>query len=220
VTRTGAALLLCAVLNAAGCAALSPSRRIYEQYARLDADRIPAEIPRWTDLAREDAANSDPVRAGAHLRLALLYSHPDNPDPRFDLALEHLESYAALDPEGARDVEIRRLHEILEDLSRCVLRGERRKEVADLLWKSDQEVRKRLEALRKDSRGMTQAVGLLVEEELELRRQNDKLQRRNEELEKSAQDLSQQNADLKDKIEQLKKLDLQMEKIRSGKGSP
>jgi len=215
-----AALLLGALLNALGCAAWSPSRRIYERYARLDGERVPAEIGQWTALAQDDGKGSQAVRAGAHLRLALLYSHPDNPEPQFGLALEHLEKYASLDPEGARDGEIRRLRALLEDLSRCVLRGERRKEVTDLLWKEDQEVRRRLEALRRDSRGRSQVLELLVEEELELQRQNQGLRRRNQELEGSAQELSRQNAELRETIEQLKRLDLQMERIRSGKGAP
>ena len=215
-----AAWVLFAILHLGGCAAWSPRRQVYERYARLDAELVPSEVERWGRVAGDGAGASDPERGAAHLRLALLYSHPDNPEARFDLALEHLDSYAALDPEGARDAEIRRLRAVLEDLSRCVLRGERRKEVTDLLWKDDQEVRRRLEALQRDSRGMSQVVGSLFQEQMDLRRENERLQQRARELEENAQDVTRQNAELRQTIEQLKKLDLQMEKIRSGKGTP
>jgi len=216
VKRIVVTVLFCATLAGTGCATWNPERRIYEHYARLDAERVAGEIRRWEEVTKEAGEGSASLRAGAHLRLALLYSHPDNSEPRFDAALEHLERYAELDPQGARDAEVRRLRGILEDLSRCVLRGERRKEVADLLWKEDQEVRRRLDALRRDSRGMSQVVESLLAEELELRRQHEQLQRRAEELEATAQDLSRQNAELRETIEQLKKLDLQVEKMRSG----
>jgi len=225
---------VCVALALSGCGVLSPSRRIFDQYSRLEAERVEPETQRWAKLVGEGATTDDAVQAGAHLRLALLYSHPDNPEPRLDLALDHLASYSELDPKGAQDIEIRRLREILDDLSRCVLRGERRKEVSDLLWKEEQEVSRRLEALRRDSRSMSQVVELLVEEELSLRRQNQALKERNERLEKTSQELTsrnkeltksaeglmQQNEELKATIEQLKKLDLQMEQIRSGTGSP
>lgn len=233
--RALAALL---VLAAWGCSSWSPARRIYDRYARLGGERVAAELAVWEGVA--GSATDDATRAGAHLRLALLRSHPDNPEPEYGRALADLETYRTLDPRGGEDPEVRRLHGLLADLQRCILRGERRKEVSDLLWKEEQEVRRRLEALRRDSRGMGAVLESLVEEERALGRRNEELEgrarelslrneeltrrgeeaaRRTKELERAAEAAAQENRELRETLERLKSLDLQLERMRSGAGA-
>lgn len=238
MSASGKALAALVLLTAWGCAAWSPARRIYDRYARLGGERVAAELAAWEGVT--GSAADDATRAGAHLRLALLRSHPDNPEPEYGRALADLEAYQALDPDGGEDPEVRRLHGLLDDLQRCILRGERRKEVSDLLWKEEQEVRRRLEALRRDSRGMGAVLESLVEEERALSRHNEELERRtrelslrNEELtrrgeesarrarelERDAEAATQENRELKETLERLKSLDLQLERMRSGAGA-
>jgi len=235
VRGLGRALAVLAVLAACGCSSWSPARRIYDRYSRLEGDRVSAEVAAWEGVA--GSATDSATRAGAYLRLALLRSHPDDPAPDYGAALDDLEIYQTLDPQGGKDAEVRRLHDLLAALQRCTLRGERRKEVADLLWKEDQEVRRRLEALRADSRGMGAVMELLVEEERALTRRNEELEvqrrelglrneelaRRSEELARRVRELEQaaegsvkENRELKETLERLKSLDLQLERLRSG----
>ncbi|MHB8766917.1 MAG: hypothetical protein ACYDA8_21610 [Deferrisomatales bacterium] len=219
-----------ALLALGGCGPWAPVRRIPEEYARLEPGRVAAEIGRWERAVRE--APEGPDGDEAHLRLALLYSHPEHPAPEYGRALEHLEAYAAADPAGAGDPWVRRLRAVLEALRSAVVRGERRKEVVDLLWQEDQEVRRRLAALQRDSRGMGEVVEFLVEEERALQRRHQALQQRARELqrgaetlarekrdlERTAETLARENRELKETLERLKELDLQTERLRSGEG--
>lgn len=206
----------------------SPVRRAERSQANLTAAGIPLEIDRWEGAARH--APSDVERARALLHLALLRSHPANPQPDYPGALEALEAFQDLAQPYADDVALRRLEAVLSELGRCERRGERRREVADLLGKEELEVRRRLEALRRDSRGMAAVVELLVEEGRVLGREKERLQSRNEELalrqrqweERAAQlarenaELVRENAELKETLERLKTLDLQLERQRTG----
>lgn len=219
--------VVAALLALGGCGPWAPVRRIPEEYARLEPDRVAAEIERWERAAREAPGGGE-----ARLRLALLYSDPEHPAPEYGRALEHLEAYAAADPAGAGDPWVRRLRAVLEALRSAVVRGERRKEVVDLLWQEDQEVRRRLAALQRDSRGMGEVVEFLVEEERALQRRHQALQQRagelqrgaetlakeKRDLERTAETLARENRELKETLERLKELDLQTERLRSGEG--
>lgn len=189
---------------------------------------IPLEIDRWEGAARD--APSDAERARALLHLAFLRSHPSHPEPDYRGALAALEGFRDLAPQEANDVTLRRLEAVLSELGRCERRGERRREVADLLGKEEQEVRRRLEALRRDSRGMAAVLELLVEEGRVLGREKEQLQSRVEELaarqreweerawqlDRENTELARENAELKETLERLKTLDLQLERLRTG----
>lgn len=196
-------------------------RRVERSQAGLTATGIPGEIDRWEGAARD--APSDAERARALLHLALLRSHPANPVPDYRGALAALEGFRDLAPREADDVSLRRLEAVLLELGRCERRGERRREVADLLGKEEQEMRRRLEALRRDSRGMAAVLELLVEEGRVLGREKEQLENRTEELvarqrewEEKAAQLGRENAELRETLERLKTLDLQLERLRTG----
>lgn len=209
------------VIGACACTSLSPAGRLYETYARIDGGKVAGEIERWEGVAQD--APDDALRAGAHLRLALLLSHPEHPEPDYRRALEELERYRSLDPRGGGDLELRRLLGVLSDLRRCELQEERRRELVELLWKEEQDVRRRLEELRQDSRGVDGLLDLVLERERALERQNQELTREHEEmaerlreLESGTRTLEAENRELKETLERLKNLDLQLERMRSG----
>jgi hypothetical protein len=213
----GAAL----VLGACASASLNSTRRIHDSYARVEGAKVAAEIERWEGVARD--APDDALRAGAHLRLALLLSHPDQSEPDYRRALEELEGYRTLDPKGAEEMGVRRLQGVLSELHRCERRGERRREVVELLWKEEQEVRRRLEILRQDSRGADAVMTTLVEEGRALRRRNQELGRDNEDMARRIRDLeaagqrfAEENRELQETLQRLKALDLQLERMRTG----
>lgn len=53
----------------------------------------------WNKTALSDKISTDKVKAMAHLRLSLLYSHYRNPDRDLFKALEHIDAYIAMSPD-------------------------------------------------------------------------------------------------------------------------
>lgn len=94
------------------------------------------------------AARSDPDparRATAHYRLAVLYSHHNNPSPDYSLALKELETFIALDPQRGNIDEVRDRLALLRELERS--NGENRK-----LLKENRELRNSVEQLTRENR--------------------------------------------------------------------
>ena len=74
------------------------------------------EISKQEETARAASRASDRIQA--HLKLARLYTSYKNPQRNYRKALEHLEIYASLQPDFARDEELRNWLSALKQMDR------------------------------------------------------------------------------------------------------
>lgn len=93
--------LLCLVIFTTGCAQQTKNIKGSTYYLSLQTKEIKTEISRLENaLKSEDDSLSRPTSL-YYFYLALLYSHPKNPEPDYNHAFKNLEEYISLNPEGA-----------------------------------------------------------------------------------------------------------------------
>lgn len=114
-------------------------------YPVLYPQDFPKEIARLEKLVKYHPEPS--IRTMAHLQLVLLYSHYKNPNPDYLRALEELETYMALDPDGGKTEEVQNLLALLRELERVVKENEEMKMSIELLIEQNQRVKKTIQEL-------------------------------------------------------------------------
>lgn len=157
---------------------------------------MPAEIRRLEG----QVASLSTERPAVHLALARLYLDPANPSPDYLAALAELRFFAALDPKGGAEPEVRQWIGALEVLARA--REDRDRLAARLedVTKESAEARKHLSSLLRETQERGRAAESQTREEAGLR--------------DAVRSLTRENQELKQQIEKLKALDRQLEILR------
>lgn len=101
--------------------------------------QMEAQISKSTDLS---------FQSKAHLRLAMLYLHNNNPAPQYTAALKELELYVSIDGDGAKRIEIQVLIRALRELARVNDDNRKLKAKIDQLAKENSEIKKTFEDLK------------------------------------------------------------------------
>lgn len=107
-------LLISSLLLPFGCALQQKNLREPSFYLALQTENIETEISRLEEVIQ--SGTDSPSRAEAFLNLALLYSHHKNPLPDYMRALEMIDEYALLDPEGAKASYVQYLAALLQEI--------------------------------------------------------------------------------------------------------
>ena len=142
------------------------------------------EITKQEQTVRTSADTSERTRA--HLELAHLYTSYKNPQRNYKKALKHLEIYASLEPDFAKDEDLRNWLSALKEIERMAQKLESQdKEVHQLNKKLDQS-RREITGFKKKTR----------------------------QLKKKNNQLAESNASLEKTIEMLKNIDRNIEEKR------
>ncbi len=166
----------------------------------LRVEPIPPPTPKIIDYELEtasyEALSRDPrpgVAADAYLRLAWLYVDNENPKKSYPKALEALSIYSELEPEKAKEGNVRNWLEVLQEMSQETKRADSCDEELDKSGKESKRLKTRSDQLSRE-------VG-------DLREANDQLQKKYQKQQETIEKLQET-------IEKLKHLDLQLEEKR------
>lgn len=146
------------VLAVAGCIPLlqttkeTPPVIVQEEVAveTFTPDRKPGEYSK--EIARlENVTKNHPkrsVRVKAHLHLAGLYSSYKNPSKDYNKALEHLNSYSALNPKAAKEYDVQNRLHLLRAITQLSERNVKLVQAIEELKLLDQQIEQKRERYR------------------------------------------------------------------------
>ncbi|MBI4849079.1 MAG: hypothetical protein HY808_10985 [Nitrospirae bacterium] len=168
-----------------------PSDPLYAEYTALEPAGFQKEIE-WLLEAKKRPTDAT-FAVNAHLKLAFLFSHYRNPAPDNRRALKELKTFESLSPEYGRKDFIQNWLRMLEEIVRYSDRNE--------------ELRERVERLRK-------GIPELESANNDLQREHKRLEREIKKLESANKELESENKKITEKLNQLKNIDVELEEKR------
>ncbi|HWR90389.1 MAG TPA: hypothetical protein VN260_09020 [Dissulfurispiraceae bacterium] len=164
---------------------------------RIERPEAPKKITDYEiETARYEALTQDPrpaTAAEAYLQLAWLYVNHSNPKRSYPKALETLNKYGELEPEKAKEGNVRNWLAVLQEMSQETKRADSCAEELDKSGKESKRLKTRSDQLSR--------------EVADLREANDQLQKKYQKQQETIEKLQET-------IEKLKHLDLQLEEKR------
>ncbi|OGQ94014.1 MAG: hypothetical protein A2521_05955 [Deltaproteobacteria bacterium RIFOXYD12_FULL_57_12] len=188
------AIFVVSLFLAGGCVPRHVFRADAGYYLNLKAVDIPAEITNLEQLIADiKTAGQEEKRPELYYSLALLFSHYNNPQPDYGLALSSLQHYVELAGEAGKKAEVRYLNGLLQRLDELAGMREQCQRIDEEKTHLEQirgGLQKKLEVLKKEKTHLEQICSGLQEKLEDLRKEN----------------LEKQKA-----IEQLRMLDMRLE---------
>jgi hypothetical protein len=133
------ALLMIVLSVAYGCVGIPSTGRT------LRATDFKGEISRIESNKKSSILSGE---ASRHYRLAILYSHQNNPRPDFKAAAKHFKDYLKLRPTGARSDDVRYKLGLIERLVRASDDSKKNKDAMKKLEDLDMTIEKRRKGAR------------------------------------------------------------------------
>jgi len=130
--------MLYIVFLSGGCMVKPPFVCHPDYFGTIEKESIGKEISRMEATLDQARENSD--EADIYLRLALLYSHYDNPAPNYRRSLSMLEKYLARNPHNPKNGEILYMKRLLQALTAAEKKKKNKEKEAKLMKQKNEEL--------------------------------------------------------------------------------